>query len=147
MTSNKTYAPLKIDLLPTLRHLPCGTQLDGEIILKARTGNKTEEFLYLFDILMYDYKAKWMLPLYERKQILLSCFGDYLCMDSQIMLAEGFTTGKKRLYEKALAQGDEGIVIKQLDSTYPIGYTRFVINPLWLKVRALGKHVKTGGVT
>jgi len=129
------------DALPALRSalaniLPDNTLLDGELIDKRTKDVKG--LLYLFDVIWYNGKLVTGLPLVERRKILDDIVGDEVGKGN-IIIPKWHYTNKKELYEQALKDGDEGIVIKKLDSPYITGLTSCPQHPQWLKLKARGK--------
>lgn len=122
------------------RIVPEGTILDGEFI-NNRTRN-IKGRLYLFDIIMLEGKLLTNLPLKERRRILESLITE----TGDIELARQVRVGKRKLFFQSI-EGDlnEGIVLKKLDSKYPVSDSRCLKNPFWMKVKKIGNHVKVGG--
>lgn len=60
-----------------------------------------------------------------------------------IELSQWVRIGKRNLYNKSI-EGDlnEGIVMKKLDSVYPLSDRKCLDNPFWIKVKKIEKHVK-----
>ncbi len=75
-----------------------------------------------FDILLYDDKTVLDLPLRERRKLLEKLIKN---IQFKIQVAPGLVTDSveeaEKFYEKALKQGEEGIMVKSLDSTYNPG--------------------------
>lgn len=132
------------DLREALRGLPDGTVLDGELIHHRTRG--TKGVLYLFDMLAFKGNLLVGFPLSGRRGSLEIVFKDYLAGCPGVVLAEQVRLGKKRLYLDSI-EGDEneGIVLKRLDSKYPVSETRCLQNPFWLKVKKAGNHLKLKG--
>lgn len=122
------------DPLPITReallHLNPGTIIDGELIDK-RTKDIKDHY-YAFDILMLDGRLTtgftWQLRRALLEQTLKFIPG--------IEISEPITVGKSHLYRVAVEQGDEGIVLKNVNSKYLVDYKSCPKNPLWIKAKA-----------
>jgi len=99
-----------------LQHLPNGTLLDGELVAYRTSG--IEPGLYLFDIIKSEGKLVTNLPLYQRRELLESIAP----ASTSIILAEQIKEGKREYYHRVISDLTliEGIVLKNLNSTYPI---------------------------
>lgn len=139
-TRHKTLIP---DALAALRAaladlVPMGTELDGELIDKRTKNIKGQ--LVLFDIIYYRGQLVTDSPLYKRRLILESIVPNNAETQRKgIHLPTWHITGKKELYAETIKNGDEGIVIKKLDSKYITGATNCPQNPMWLKLKARGR--------
>jgi len=84
--------------------------------------------LYLFDVLYLNSRTLIDLPYVERREVLRGIAGDELIIETLVTSkyeeARGF-------YEKALREGHEGVVVKDLESPYTPG----VRGKRWLKVK------------
>ncbi|MBM4147052.1 MAG: hypothetical protein FJ240_12420 [Nitrospira sp.] len=126
-------------LRDSLLSVPEQTILDGELI-HFRTELKGR--LYLFDILMFRGKMITELPLSERRKYLTESVAE----TSDIEIARQVELGKRKLYHDAIQDAvNEGIVMKKLNSRYPISDKRCLQNPFWLKVKRIENFLKTGG--
>ncbi|MGD0659484.1 MAG: hypothetical protein ABSD38_15590 [Syntrophorhabdales bacterium] len=133
------------DPLPELRGLltevlPDGCVLDGELL-----HNRTKEIkgvYYVFDLLMLEGAPTTSLPLWNRRQ-LLEAFIE-LVPTGSIELAAQYRIGKVKLYHDSIeGEANEGIVLKQITSTYNASESRCLQNPHWLKVKRVENHVYT----
>lgn len=123
-------------LLPELRKLPAGLQLDGEIValnhdgvpdfhrLSARLlhGRRGISVVYfVFDLLAVEGLATTMLPYWKRRQILeaLDVEGPY------VKLVATFEDGQA-LFDAVCARGLEGVVAKRLAEPYRPGERAWV---------------------
>jgi len=80
----------------------------------------------------------------QRRKILEGIY-DTIAQE-KIKLSKWHHIGFEKLYADSI-QGEinEGIVIKRIDSKYPISYDKCMQNPQWLKVKKDGEHLKTEG--
>jgi ATP-dependent DNA ligase len=120
------------DALPKTRAALMGLTnsiLDGELIDK-RTKNTKDEF-YAFDILAFEGALLYGKPWKERRALLELATRDI----EGITIAEPISTGKSLLYEIAVEEGDEGIVMKQIHSKYLIFTKERGTNPFWIKAK------------
>lgn len=120
--------------------LPENTIIDGELI-HYRTKEDKRRF-YVFDIIMLAGKLVNNLKLFERRKFLEEVIKN---LPNFIELSEWVRIGKRNLYNKSI-EGDlnEGIVLKKLDSVYPLSDRKCLNNPFWIKVKKIEKHVKKG---
>jgi ATP-dependent DNA ligase len=82
------------------------------------------------------------LPLWNRRQ-LLEAFIE-LVPTGSIELAAQYRIGKVKLYHDSIeGEANEGIVLKQITSTYNASESRCLQNPHWLKVKRVENHVYT----
>jgi len=118
--------------------------LDGELIFTRRVKDVPDAF-YLFDILFVKGDALYSESLKRRRGILEIIYKEYLAINPAIELARQVHIGKKALYYQSI-QGDlnEGIVLKQIKSEYPVGTDRCLTSPFWLKVKKIEKHLNIG---
>jgi len=114
--------------------LPEGILLDGELI--DRRTKDIKGLWYAFDILYLGTEFFHNKPFSERRKELEKHVWD---VPGKIEVAKQYRLGKKMLYERVIDEGEEGIVIKKLDSTYPTNSTKSHDNPYWLKVKPYGK--------
>lgn len=113
-----------------LSHLNAGTIIDGELMEK-RTKDIKDHY-YAFDILMYEGKLMTGFTWQLRRAILEQA----LKFIPGVEVSEPITVGKSHLYRVAVEQGDEGIVLKNVNSKYILDYNSCPTNPLWLKAKA-----------
>lgn len=119
--------------------VPEQTVLDGEF-LHHRTAD-VKGHLYLFDVLIFRGKLITHFPLRERRKRLEEV-GSLLQAGDSVTVAQQTRVGKKQLYYESIkSEENEGIVLKKLDSIYPVSDKRCLQNPFWLKVKKLEKHV------
>lgn len=140
------------------RNLP-DMVLDGEVcvykdneilpfqLLQKRMGRKkptkkvieTYPALFIaYDILYYDGRPIFEKPLVERRAILAGLAGQYgLPISNQFEITG--ETDVDELFERALAHGNEGLMLKKKDSTYEYGQRR----KSWLKVKKPGGTLDT----
>jgi len=123
-----------MDKLPRLREalrtqLPDGTIIDGELMEK-RTKN-VKELFYAFDILFHMGRPVYNLPWKERRKLLEETITE---IPDLIELSVPTIIEKRKLYEDSI-KTDEGIVLKLIDSKYPVGNTKGIDNPFWIKVK------------
>lgn len=127
-----------------LENLPDQTILDGELIFTKRVKDAPDG-LYLFDIITLQGKLLTDMPLYRRRTILESIFGEYLSGVPEITLARQTRIGKKSLYHQSIGDAvNEGIVLKHINSKYIISEADCKQNPMWLKVKKTEEHLKVG---
>ena len=119
--------------------LPPGTVLDAELLTARRAGADPEEVdrLYVFDVVRLRGADACHVTLERRKELLgtVAASGD---SDGAILVATdlreynpGATLSMH--YERALLEGDEGVVLKLKSSLYRGGES-----PCWLKIRKEG---------
>ena len=140
MTRHNTFVKEPMEELKAyiLQTVPKDTILDGELIhYRTKTDKKR---YYLFDILMLKGKLLNKLPLSERRKIL----EDTIKEPPDFMeLSQWVRIGKKNLYYQSINNDlNEGIVLKKLDSVYPLSDRKCAENPFWIKVKKVEKHVK-----
>lgn len=138
------YATIIKDKLPEVRErlmtLPLGTILDGELLFTRRIKGQPDG-LYIFDIVQTHYELVVNRKLYQRKQLLDALMEDI--KGGSIEVSEWHRKGKRQLYELACQMPDsEGIVLKHLESTYPISTKSCQDYPKWVKVKKVGNHVR-----
>jgi ATP-dependent DNA ligase len=112
-----------------LAGLPPMTVIDGE--MQNNRTKDIKDLFYAFDILMWE--GKWLFgqPWRSRRALLELATRDI----EGILVSVPIHTGKKMLYQMAIEEGDEGIVMKELDSTYLIATKGTIDNPLWIKAK------------
>lgn len=136
-TRKRTIIP---DALPTLRKklremLTDATVVDGELMEK-RT-KEIKELFYAFDILFYKGEPVYRLPWTERRSLLEKVIQP---IPGLIELSSPVFKRKRKHYYKSIQNGNEGIVLKKINSVYPIGLVKSIDNPYWIKVKAPEKH-------
>jgi ATP-dependent DNA ligase len=138
-TRRNTLIP---DLLPLTRemlhNLPVGTMLDGELMEK-RTKDIKDQY-YCFDILYLEGQPLMSLAWKDRRKYLESLIDIGLDISSPISL------GKSLLYDQAIGDGDEGIVMKNINSKYMVDLKSCPHNPYWIKAKKPENAFKTGGL-
>jgi ATP-dependent DNA ligase len=129
------------DIKDALFDLPEDTVLDGELITFKRIKGQADG-LYLFDVLKYRGEPLWNKPYFERRGLLEIIMKEHLSGCERIELAQPQIENKVKLYWDSISTPvNEGIVLKKIDSVYPIGYNANRINPFWLKVKRVEAHV------
>lgn len=133
--------------------------LDGEVcvykdneilpfqLLQKRMGRKkpskkvmtTYPVLFIaYDVLYYDSDPTFENTLIERREILNKLAGQYALPISNQFEITG-KDGVEELFERALAHGNEGLMLKKKNSTYEYGQRR----KSWLKVKKPGGTLDT----
>jgi ATP-dependent DNA ligase len=110
--------------------LPINTIIDGELMEK-RTKDIKDHF-YAFDILFLNNQSTMHLTWRERRKLLEKTFREN---DIYTDISEPIGLGFKTLYDLAIAEGDEGIVIKNVNSKYIIDLKSCPHNPYWVKAK------------
>ena len=129
------------DIKDALFDLPEGTVLDGELITFKRIKGQADG-MYLFDVLQYRGEPLWNKPYFERRGILEIIAKEHLAGCPRIELAQPQIENKVKMYWDSITTPvNEGIVLKKIDSKYPINYTVNAINPFWLKVKRVEAHI------
>lgn len=142
-TRHHTLVTMPLESLrESLSCLPDGTMLDGELINYKRIKGQADS-LYLFDILFLKNQQFYNLPLRKRRGFLEIAYRDYLSIAPDIELSQQVQVGKKALYYQSI-EGDlnEGIVLKYLDSPYPVSDQKSLESPYWFKVKRAEKYTK-----
>lgn len=140
MTRHNTFVKEPMEELKDwiLRTVPKDTILDGELIHYRTKADKKR--YYLFDIIMLKGKLLNKLPLSERRKILEDNIKD---LPDFIELSQWVRIGKKNLYYQSINTDlNEGILLKKLDSVYPLSDRKCIENPFWIKVKKTEKHIK-----
>ena len=119
--------------------MPDDTIIDGELIDK-RTKD-TKDLFYAFDILVLKGERLFNKPWKERRDFLEQTTDD---MDG-IIVSVPISVGKAFLYDLAVDEGDEGIVLKNIHSKYLFSAKTGITNPLWVKAKRPEPSFKTGG--
>ena len=141
MTRHNTFIKEPMEELKDyiLQTVPKDTILDGELIHYRTKADKKR--YYLFDIIMLKGKLLNKLPLSERRKILEGIITD---PPDFMELSQWVRIGKKNLYYQSINNDlNEGIVLKKLDSIYPISDRKSIDNPFWIKVKKVENHVIT----
>ncbi|NLX95697.1 MAG: hypothetical protein GXY83_05935 [Rhodopirellula sp.] len=137
--------------LDTLRELPAGTVVDGELVVlrdgradldavlrrhqltgqfKIKLASRQSPVLYVvFDILFHGGRSLMAQPLRERRQILADTLR--LLDHSRTVLSDGIQGAGKVLFEHVVRQGHEGVMAKHLSSRYLPGRR----SSSWLKIK------------
>ena len=113
-----------------LMQLPDNTMVDGELLDK-RTKNIKDHY-YAFDVLYIEGESLMHLPYSARREkleLLISHYG------VGVELAKPVQLGFSAYYKKAVADGYEGIVIKNIYSKYLIDLKSCPHNPQWFKAK------------
>uniref|UniRef100_A0A915C1I3 DNA ligase IV n=1 Tax=Parascaris univalens TaxID=6257 RepID=A0A915C1I3_PARUN len=112
---------------------------DGRVydVKSLKDCGAVQACLAIFDVLFLNGRSLMDIPLERRKALLND--GSILCkQDSKTIFIADFDIVNNRehfirIYEKAMKDGEEGIVVKKIDSVYKIG-VRHMING-WFKVK------------
>jgi DNA ligase D-like protein (predicted ligase) len=137
--------------MATLRELPSGTLVDGELVVlregradldavlrrhqltgrfKTKLASRQSPVLYVvFDILFHGGRSLLTQPLCQRRQILADTLRRL--DSSRVILSEGFVGAGKVLFEQVVRQGHEGVMAKHLSSCYLPGRR----SSSWLKIK------------
>jgi bifunctional non-homologous end joining protein LigD len=126
------------DQLPVTRNnlhqlLP-STIIDGELM--ERRTKDIKDLFYAFDILMDNGKQLTSLPWKERRKRLEAVLKDM----EGIEISDPVSVGKSYLYDLAIQEGNEGIVMKEINSKYIVDFTKCVSNPHWIKAKKPENH-------
>lgn len=135
--SDKLRIPKEI-----FENIPDGTILDGELYsdkgrrfipsLFSETC-KAKPIIFLFDIIYYKGEFIGNLPLFKRKEILNNLnFGEGV----QILKYKELKDLEEDLKE-SIALGNEGIVIKEINSKYIIGKDAPIVTLYWKKIKGI----------
>ncbi|MEO0137984.1 MAG: hypothetical protein ABIL86_10715 [candidate division WOR-3 bacterium] len=127
-------------LIAYLKDLPSGTILDTELYSTGgrrfipslfAKRRKEEPIIYVFDIIYKDGKFLGDLPLRKRKEIL-----QRLKFKKPFQLIEYQRLNDiKEDFQKAVAKGAEGIIIKNLNSPYWVGKDGPIATHHWRKIK------------
>lgn len=122
--------------------VPDGTILDGELYSdKGRRfipslfseTYKAKPIIYIFDIIYYKGEFVGDLPLFRRKEILNSLkFGEVV----QTLKFKELKDLEKDLRE-SISLGNEGIVIKEINSKYIVGKDSPIVTLYWKKIKGV----------
>lgn len=136
----RRHTILRDDLPQTrklLSRLPQGTVIDGELVDK-RTKDIKDHY-YAFDILFNKGESVMHLPWEKRRAQLESLFQE--CgLTGEMEMSEPIQLGFSTLYKLAVESGDEGIVLKKINSKYIVDCRRCPKNPFWLKAKVAEKQ-------
>ena len=110
--------------------LPDNTILDGEL-LEKRTKNIKDHY-YVFDVMFIEGKSQLHLPYYKRREALEKLVAQY---GINVEIAKPVQSGFSAYYKLAVEQGDEGIVIKHINSPYIVDLNSCPHNPQWFKAK------------
>jgi bifunctional non-homologous end joining protein LigD len=114
-----------------LEKLPSGTVIDGELIDKRTKG--TKDHYYAFDIQFYKGKSVMNLPWHQRRVALVNVL---IFSHADVEISEPVQLGFSELYRLAIRTGDEGIVIKNINSKYVVDLKNCPVNSGWFKAKA-----------
>lgn len=130
-TRRKTIIPFPLPLTRAeLNKLPPDTMLDGEL-LERRTKDVKDHY-YIFDILFLKGASCMHLPYRVRRAMLEDTVRGY---GINCELANPVQVGLPELYKQAVANGDEGIVLKEINSKYMVDLNSCPHNPHWFKAK------------
>jgi bifunctional non-homologous end joining protein LigD len=128
------------EIVNALEELPFDVVFDGEVVALDEQGLSRFQFLqnwqrdkegelvyYVFDILWLDGYDLTQIPLIERKKILK----EILPAENVIRYSDHLENNGKDFFEAAKAQGLEGIIAKNKNSTYNVD----VRSKSWLKIK------------
>jgi bifunctional non-homologous end joining protein LigD len=132
------------DQLPVTRNalqrLPYSTIIDGELMEKRTKDIK--DLFYAFDILYEGGKQLTSLPWKHRRERL-----EYVLNGIEgIEISVPVCVGKSLLYDISIEEGNEGIVMKEINSKYLIDLNSCPHNPLWIKAKKPENSFLFGGV-
>lgn len=132
MESRGVVTVAQLQAITALLALNAHDSLNIQKKLKSQEGRPVIQF-NCFDCLYY--KDNWLLnrPLVERKIEMLKVFEDLKKSGMQIELPYSAYTNKKQFYKAVVAQGGEGIVLKNLYSKYSTANNR--LSDGWVKVK------------
>ena len=127
--------------LSSLRALPQGLALDGEIVafsdgkpdfdaLIDHEGRRPHAIRFVaFDLLYEGFDSRMELSFRERRSLLERVSGGAAC--AELFLSEGMPSNGMALYRRASEQGLEGVMAKRLNSPYAAGKR----NGAWIKIK------------
>ena len=137
--------------LEVLRRLPAGTVVDGELVLfrqgradlaalqgrhqlvhprKIRYASRYKPVSYLlFDLLYWQGESLCGQPLSERRKRLEELLARY--GEPELVFSQGIVGPGRAFFEQAISQGHEGVMAKQLTSSYMPGRR----NAAWRKIK------------
>lgn len=120
-----------------LQNLLPSTIIDGELMEKRTKDIK--DLFYAFDILFDNGKQVTGLPWKERRQRLEKALKGI----DGIEISEPVSVGKSYLYDLAIQEGNEGIVMKEINSKYIVDFSKCPSNPHWIKAKRAENHFLT----
>lgn len=132
---------------PLFKHVPSGTIFDGELVDKRTKTLKN--IMILFDCPFYKNINTQSKPLHERRHYLdkFATAPDLLVNKpyAQVFKIKQFNTNLIQLYNDIeLRQNDleEGLVLKNINSTYRSHPSRGIDIVDWLKIKKIGDHAR-----
>jgi bifunctional non-homologous end joining protein LigD len=151
--NNKSFNEKFYPITAALQQLGLHAVLDGEIIISNKEGVSSfgdlqnwrseadgELLYYVFDLLWYDGRQLYNVPLQQRRELLK----EILPESPSIQLSQSFNAPGTSFYEVAKQMNLEGIIAKKADSLYTPG----VRTKEWLKIKiAKRQEVVIGGFT
>ncbi len=152
--NNKSFTEKYYPITESLREWKFDAIIDGELIVLKENGSSDFEALqnwrseadgelvmYIFDLLWYDGKSLFNLPLTERQAILEEIFPGNV---NNIRISQSFTGNGKEFFETAGKLGLEGMIAKKASSLY----TPDLRSKNWLKIKVHKRQeVVIGGYT
>lgn len=131
-------------LVKELRAIKADVILDGEVVIEDRRGVSNFQMLqnfdstregrliyYVFDILYLNGHSLSEMPLVRRKELLSAFFQEYTFENiKESAFVQG---GGQALFKKLTAKGYEGIIAKDVESTYREGRR----SEGWLKIKSV----------
>jgi bifunctional non-homologous end joining protein LigD len=152
--NNKSFTEKYYPITESLRELKFDAVIDGELIVLKENGSSDFEaqqnwrseadgelVMYVFDLLWFNGKSLFNLPLTERQAILEEILPDN---DSNIRISQSFPGNGKEFFETAGKLGLEGMIAKKANSTY----TPDIRSKNWLKIKVHKRQeVVIGGYT
>lgn len=127
------------DALPLTRaalsQIPDGTAIDGELI--DRRTKDTKDTYYAFDCPIFSGLTLFGHPWSVRRQYLEKAMEGI-----DVLLSVPVHINKSGLYDLAIAEGDEGIVLKRTDSKYAFS-TKACQKVSWIKIKQPEAAFKT----
>lgn len=151
--NNKSFNEKFYPITAALQQLGLHAVLDGEIIISNKEGVSSfgdlqnwrseadgDLLYYVFDLLWYDGRQLYNVPLQQRRQLLKKI----LPQNASIQLSQSFNAPGTSFFEVAKQMNLEGIIAKKADSLYTPG----VRTKDWLKIKiAKRQEVVIGGFT
>lgn len=118
--------------------------LDGELVVEDKNGISRFQLLqnaiqlqidtnltyYIFDLLYCDGYDLTNLPLWQRRQFLEICFAQTKWDSNCIQISKEITGDIKKYFKPLCQKGYEGVIAKDLDSTY-----QSIRSKNWLKIK------------
>jgi bifunctional non-homologous end joining protein LigD len=151
--NNKSFNEKFYPITAALEQLHLHAVLDGEIIISNKEGISSfgdlqnwrseadgELLYYVFDLLWYNGRQLFDVPLHQRRELLK----EILPASPMVQLSQSFNAPGTSFYEVAKQMNLEGIIAKKADSLYTPG----VRTKEWLKIKiAKRQEVVIGGFT